>query len=127
HRDFGRVKDETDPVFAIPSDHFVLRAQLQAIWDFEGYALSARVAWNKRTTWDAWGLPGNPDYDPGKDTYRTFGVQLSKDFHFENFKRLRTSVGWFGSRNTDRFSKYGFGGFDQTALQGFSGGPLPPD
>ncbi len=124
HRDFGRVTDETDPAFAIPSDHFVLRAQVQAIWDFAGYALSTRFGWNKRTTWNAWGLPGNPEYDPGKDTYRMFGAQLSKDFHFANFRRIRMSVGYFGSRNTDRFSKYGFGGFDQTTLKGFSSGRL---
>jgi hypothetical protein len=124
HRDFGRVTDETDPAFAIPSDHFVLRAQAQAIWDFAGYALSARFGWNKRTTWNAWGLPGNPEYDPGKDMYRTFGAQLSKDFHFANFRRIRASIGYFGSRNTDRFSKYGFGGFDPTTLKGFSSGRL---
>src|SRR5207253_464177 len=42
-----------------------------------------------------------------------------------NFRRIRSAIGYFGSSNTDRFSKYSFGGFDpQTSLKGFSSGQL---
>jgi hypothetical protein len=123
HRDFA-ADTETSPAFAIPSDHWVTRLEGQAIWDYEGWALSGRWGWNKRSRWDAWGLPGNPDYDPGKDTFQTWGFQLAKDFHLPRFQRIRTSLGFLGSSNTDRFSEYTFGSFGGTSLRGFRSGAL---
>ncbi|HEX5854327.1 MAG TPA: hypothetical protein VFZ57_01800, partial [Thermoanaerobaculia bacterium] len=67
HRDFAADSSETSAAFAIPSDHWITHLEGQAVWDFRGWALSGRFAWNKRSRWDPWGLPGNPDYDPGKD------------------------------------------------------------
>jgi len=123
HRDFAADTD-TSAAFVIPSDHWITRLEGQLTWDFQGWALSGRYAWNKRSQWDAWGLPGNPDYDPGKDEYRTYGLQLAKDFHLPHFARIRTSLQYLGSNNTDRFSNYTFGFFGGTSLEGFRSGAL---
>src|SRR5664280_2722588 len=123
HRDFAADTD-TSAAFVIPSDHWITRLEGQLTWDFQGWALSGRYAWNKRSLWDAWGLPGNPDYDPGKDEYRTYGLQLAKDFHLPHFARIRTSLQYLGSNNTDRFSNYTFGFFGGTSLEGFRSGAL---
>ena len=118
HHDFA-ADTETSPAFAIPSDHWVTSLGGQATWDFLGWALSGQVAWNKRSRWDPWGFPGNPDDGPGKDEYRTYSLQLAKDFHLPRFQRIQTSVSYFGSNNTDRFSEYSFGFFGGTSLRGF--------
>jgi hypothetical protein len=124
HRDFAADGSETSAAFVIPSNHWVTRLEGQAVWDFRGWALSGRYAWNKRSTWDPWGFPGNPDYDPSKGEYRTYSVQLAKDFHLPRFQRIQTSIAYLGSDNTDRFSKYTFGFFGGTPLRGFRSGAL---
>ncbi len=124
HRDFAADDTETSPTFVIPSDHWVTRVEGQAVWDFRGWALSGRLAWNKRSSWDPWGFTGNPDYAPGKDEYRTYSLQLSKDFHLPRFQRIQASLSYLGSDNTDRFSKYSFGFFGGTSLRGFRSGAL---
>jgi hypothetical protein len=124
HRDFAADSTETSPAFLIPSDHWVTRLEGQAVWDFRGWALSGRYAWNKRSHWDPWGFAGNPDYDPGKDEYRTYSLELAKDFHLPHFQRIRSSLAYFGSGNTDRFSKYTFGFFGGTSLRGYRSGAL---
>ena len=123
HRDFAADSD-TSPAFVIPSDHWLTRVEGQLAWDWRGWALSGRAAWNKRSRWDAWGYPGNPDYDPGKDAFTQWGVELQKDFHLPHFQRIRTSLGYLGSDNTDRFSKYSFGYFGSTSLRGYRSGAL---
>jgi hypothetical protein len=124
HRDFGPDTTETSPDFVIPSNYWLTRLETQAVWDYEGWALSGRFSWNKRSRWDAWGLPGNPDYDPSKDEFRSYSLQLAKDFHLANFQRITTSVSYLGSNNTDRFSKYTFGFYGPTSLRGFASGSL---
>ena len=124
HRDFAADDTETSPAFVVPSDHWLTRLEGQLSWDWRGWALSGRWAWNSRSRWDSWGLPGNPDYDPGKDTFTTWGAELQKDFYLPRFQRIRTSIGYVGSDNTDRFSKYTFGFFGQTSLRGFRSGAL---
>ncbi|MEO6327179.1 MAG: hypothetical protein ABIT01_06620 [Thermoanaerobaculia bacterium] len=127
HRDYGNDEEETSPDFVIPSNHWVTRLQARAIYDVKGWALTGTYTWSKRSTWDAWGLPGNTDYDPGKDEFRTYGLNIAKDFHFPKFQRIRSSVSYFGSNNVDRFSKYTFGFFGGTSLRGFRSGSLRAD
>ncbi len=123
HRDFA-ADTETSPEFAIPSNHWLTRLEGQLAWDWRGWALSGRWAWSKRSRWDPWGYAGNPDYDPGKDVFTTWGAELQKDFYLPRFQRVRTSIGYLGSDNTDRFSKYTFGFFGGTSLIGYRSGAL---
>ena len=124
HRDFAADEDVTSPAFVVPSDHWLMRVEGQLAWDWRGWALTGRWAWGKRSQWDPWGYAGNPDYSPDKDSFTTWGAELQKDFHLPRFQRIRTSVGYLGSDNTDRFSKYQFGFFGGTSLRGFRSGAL---
>ncbi|MCM3876229.1 MAG: hypothetical protein NEA02_07395, partial [Thermoanaerobaculia bacterium] len=124
HRDFAADDDETAPAFAVPSNHWLTKLEGQLVWDWRGWALTGRWAWSKRSLWEPWGFAGNPDYDPGKDAYTTWGVELQKDFHLPRFQRVRASLGYVGSDNTDRFSKYTFGFYGGTSLRGFRSGAL---
>jgi hypothetical protein len=123
HRDFAADTD-TSPAFTIPSNHWVTRVEGALAWDWRGWALSGRWSWNRRSQWDAWGYAGNPDYSPDKDVYTNWGAELQKDFYLPRFQRIRTSVGYLGSDNTDRFSKYTFGFFGGTSLIGYRSGAL---
>jgi hypothetical protein len=123
HRDFAADTD-TSPEFVVPSDHWLTHLEGQLAWDWRGWALSGRWAWNRRSRWDPWGFAGNPDYDPGKDVFTTWGAALQKDFYLPRFQRVRASVGYLGSDNTDRFSKYTFGFFGGTSLIGYRSGAL---
>lgn len=124
HRDYAADEDETSPDYVIPSNHWLTRLEGQLVWDWRGWALTGRWAWNKRSTWNPWGFAGSPEYDPGKDAYTTWGAELQKDFHLPRFQRVRASVGYVGSDNTDRFSKYTFGFYGGTSLRGFRSGAL---
>jgi len=124
HRDFAPDEGETSPEFAVPSDHWVTTLEGQLAWDWRGWSLTGRAAWNRRSRWDRWGFPGNPDYSPDKDAFTTWGAQLQKDFYLPRFQRVRASIGYLGSDNTDRFSKYTFGFFGGTALIGYRSGAL---
>ncbi len=124
HRDFAEDEGETSPAFAIPTDHWVTRLEGQIAWDWRGWALTGRAAWSKRSAWEPWGYPGNPDYASDKDAFTTWGAELQKDFHLPRFQRIRTSIGYLGSDNTDRFSKYQFGFYGPTSLRGFRSGAL---
>jgi len=124
HRDFAADDTETSPAFVIPSNHWLTRVEGQLAWDWRGWALTGRWAWGKRSQWDPWGYAGNPDYSPGKDSFTTWGAELQKDFYLPRFQRIRASVGYLGSDNTDRFSKYTFGFFGGTSLRGFRSGAL---
>jgi hypothetical protein len=123
HQDFGS-DDKASPAFAVPSNNWITRLEGDVTWDLSGWAVSGRYAWNKRSRWEVWGLPGNPDYDSGKDEFRLWSVQIAKDFHLPGFQRIRTSASWLDSSNTDRFSKYSFGFFGPTSLRGFPSGSL---
>ncbi|MBK9062158.1 MAG: hypothetical protein IPL89_03050 [Acidobacteria bacterium] len=124
HRDFAPDEEETSPAFVIPSDHWLTRVEGQLAWDWRGWALTGRWSWAKRSQWDPWGFAGNPDYSPDKDSFTTWGADLQKDFYLPRFQRIRASVGYLGSDNTDRFSKYTFGFFGGTSLRGFRSGAL---
>ncbi len=116
--DYARSSD-TDPAFVPPSDTTVNRLEGQAVADAFGISMTGRFSWNRRSEWEPWGYPGNPDYSPGKREFRLWSVQAAKDFHLSNFRRIRTQITYLGSNNTDRFSKYTFGFFEPTSLIGF--------
>ncbi len=123
HRDFAEG-DNASPDFAVPSSHWLTRLEGRLTLDLAGYALSGRYGWNRRSRWDPWGFPGNPDYAPEKDAYRTWGVTLAKDFALPKFQRIQASATWAGTWNADRFSKITFGSFGGNSLIGFSAGSL---
>lgn len=123
YRDFAEG-DDTAPAFRVPSDHWLYRVEGRLTWDVAGYALSGRYGVNRRAKWEAWGYPGNPDWDSGKDSFRNWNVTLAKDFALPGFQRITTSATWAGTQNADRFSKIGFGNFGGTSLVGFAAGSL---
>ncbi len=123
HHDYAEG-DHMSPDFAVPSNNWLWSLEGRLTLDVGGYALAGRYAWNRRSRWDPWGYPGNPDYSPDKNEYRTWGLTLAKDFSLPSFQRIQTSATWAGTENADRFSKLSFGSFGGNSLIGFSSGSL---
>lgn len=123
HRDFGAAST-TAPDFVVPSDHWLYRLEGRMTFDAGGYNLSGSYSWNRRSRWEPWGYPGNPDYAPDRDRFRIWNVALAKDFSFPHFTSLTASGSWTGTANADRFSKITTGDFGRTILIGFPSGSL---
>ena len=123
YQDFAAGKD-ADPAFGIPSDNFVTRLEGRLSWDLAGWSATGRFSWNLRSTWDPWGYPGNPEWDPGKDRFRLFSASVAKTFELPRFQRVDVAASYLGTSNADRFSKIQFGFFGGASLRGFRSGSL---
>ncbi|MBK6407809.1 MAG: hypothetical protein IPF66_24010 [Holophagales bacterium] len=116
--------DDTDPAFAVPSDHLVTRLEGRLSWDLRGWNAVGKYSLNLRSSWDPWGYAGNAEWDEGKDQFQLFSLALAKTFDLPRFQRIDTSVSYVGTSNADRFSKVQFGYFGGTSLRGFRSGSL---
>jgi hypothetical protein len=123
HKDYG-TDTETSPDFALPSDHFITGIEGTATYDLSGWKLTGKYGFFHRSTWDAWGYAGNPDWDPSKQDFRRWTAILSKSFYLPRFQRIQASASYVGTENADRFSKITFGSFGENGLHGFRSGSL---
>jgi hypothetical protein len=123
HKDYA-TDSETSSGFTLPSDHFITGIEGTAAYDVSGWKLSGKYGFFHRSTWDAWGYAGNPDYDPSKQDFRRWSVALLKSFYLPKFQRIQASATYVGTENADRFSKISFGSFGEYGLHGFRSGSL---
>ncbi|HSM14484.1 MAG TPA: hypothetical protein VLA66_10500 [Thermoanaerobaculia bacterium] len=121
--DFGRT-DNTAPEFVMPQDHFLQTVGLGVQFARSGYRLDLEAAWNSRSDWEFWGLPGNGEFDPDQKDYLTWEVSAAKNWYLPNFRKLGLEVNWAGGENLDRFSKYQFGFFGGNRVHGYQIGKV---
>jgi len=119
---FSRTDDTADG-FVLPSDHLRHRVQLGVQYARSGYRLNLDAAYNRRSKWERWGLPGEA-FDPDSENYTTWEVAAAKNWHFAGFRKLGLELGYFGGENLDRFSKYQFGFFGGTRVHGYQIGKV---
>jgi hypothetical protein len=114
--------DDTDPSFVLPQDGLTHSLELSSRYARSGWQLSANASFHKRDDWEAWGLPGNAEFDPDQAEYTRWQIGVSKNWHLPKFQRFSAAVDYVGGDNLDRFSKYSFGFFGATSVKGYSGG-----
>jgi hypothetical protein len=114
-----RRADDTDPEFALPSDHFNHSLSLFGRFSRNGYQLDLGGSYNRRSRWEPWGLPGNPDFDPAFDQYLTWQASLSKNWYLPYFQKVGVELNYVDGEDLDRFSKYEFGFFGDTRIHGY--------
>jgi hypothetical protein len=114
--------DETAPDFVVPSDTLLHSFDLEGRYSRAGYRLSASGSWNKRSTWEPWGLPGT--FDPDTDEFLRWDVRAAKSWYLRRFQRLGLELDYFDGRNLDRFSKYQFGFFGASRVHGYQSGKV---
>jgi hypothetical protein len=107
---------ETDEDFSLPPR--IVTHGVGAGYEFSrrGYRLSAAASFFSRSTWRAWGRPG--DFTAENRNYHRYQVKADKSFLFGPFQSFHAGGAWYGGRRLDRFSMYQFGLFDEWRMHG---------
>lgn len=121
--DFGRA-DDTAEEFVMPEDHTTQTLGLGLQFARAGYRLAIDGARSRRSSWEFWGLPGNPEFDSEHREYTTWEVSAAKNWYLPNFRKLGVELVASGGENLDRFSKYQFGFFGGNRVHGYQIGKV---
>lgn len=116
--DYGRADDTADE-FTPPSSNLTHSFELDATYARSGYRFSLLGSYNRRSEWDFWGLPGNPDYSEDKQDFLRWEARASKNWYLPSFQRIGFEVDYASGQDLDRFSKYQFGFFGGTRVHGY--------
>lgn len=119
--DFSRADDTSDG-FLLPQDHFTQSVSLEAKYNRSGYRLRAQGSVNRRSDWQAWGLPGSTErdaFDPATQEYTLWNAAVAKTWWLPRFQKVGVEVEYLGGRDLDRFSKYQFGYFADSRIHGY--------
>src|SRR6185295_1852034 len=111
--------DKTDRNFVLPSNNVLQSVELSGRFARSGYRLNFSGSYNRRSTWDPWGLPGNPDFDPDKKDFLRYDASLAKTWNLPKFQRFSAEVDYLSGSDLDRFSKYEFGFFGGSRVHGY--------
>lgn len=113
------------PRFVLPRNHALVSASAQAEFNRRGWTVTALASWSHRSSWGSWGLDGGegqpPRFDPAAKGFWTWRVSAFKEWYLPKFQKVRMELNYLDGRNLDRFSRYAFGFFGDTALNGFAG------
>ncbi len=111
--------DNTADRFVIPSDNLTHSMELGTSFSRGGYGLSARGSYSRRSKWDFWGLPDNPDWSEEKQDFLRWQARASKNWYLPRFQKVGAEIDYAGGSDLDRFSKYEFGFFGGTRVHGY--------
>ncbi len=118
---YGKADDTADD-FALPSDHLLHALELAANYARSGYRFSVAGSYNRRSEWDFWGLPGNPDFSEEKQDFLRWEARASKNWYLPSFQKVGLEFDYASGSDLDRFSKYQFGFFGGTRVHGYQSG-----
>ena len=116
--------EDTGSAFVTPTDTLTNGAELRLVGNLSGFNATLIAAYNRRQTWEPWGDPANPEFEPSHRDYFRYSLSLSKDQYFRGFRKLHVAVTYLGGQDLDRFSKYEFGFFSGNPLRGFKNGSV---
>lgn len=111
--------DTTAKNFVLPTDNLTHSFSLTTSFSRSGYHLGASGSYNLRSSWDFWGLPGNPDFDKTKKDFITWDAAASKSWYLPKFQKISLEFDYASGSDLDRFSKYQFGFFGGTRIHGY--------
>ncbi len=123
---FGKA-DDTANGFVVPSSNITHSFSLNTDFARSGYRLSASGSYNRRSPWDFWGLPGNPDFSEAKRDFLRWDASASKNWYLPRFQKVGLEVDYAGGSDLDRFSKYQFGFFGGTRVHGYQSNSVRAD
>jgi len=123
---FGQA-DDASKSFVVPSSNITHSFSLNTDFARSGYRLSASGSYNRRSTWDFWGLPGNPDFSEAKRDFLRWDASASKNWYLPRFQKVGLEVDYAGGSDLDRFSKYQFGFFGGTRVHGYQSNSVRAD
>jgi hypothetical protein len=115
---YGEADDTADD-FVLPSDNLTHSLELGASFARSGYGLAATGSYSRRSKWDFWGRPGNPDFSEEKQDFLRWSARASKNWYLPRFQKVGLELDYAGGSDLDRFSKYQFGFFGGTRVHGY--------
>ncbi len=118
HHDYGTT-DNTIAGFVPPGNHLTHSLQLNGRFARAGWRVGLEGSLHRRSEWEPWGLPGNPDYFAEAQDYSLWGATLSKNWYLPYFQKIGAEVNYLGGSDLDRFSKYEFGFFGASRVHGY--------
>ena len=134
-------RNQETNTFVVPSDTSVAAIQLAGEFNRAGWTVTATGGRSSRSRWEAWGdetlptmetlaaFPGTAcdspgsclaEFDPGQKSFKTWEVDVSKQFFLSKFQKVRLEGSMLGGSNLDRFSQFSIQSFG-TRVRGFSG------
>jgi hypothetical protein len=118
HHDYGTT-DNTAAGFVPPGNHLTHSLQLNGRFARAGWRVGLEGSLHRRSEWEPWGLPDNPDYFAEAQDYSLWGATLSKNWYLPYFQKIGAEVNYLGGSDLDRFSKYEFGFFGASRVHGY--------
>jgi hypothetical protein len=115
---YGEADDTADD-FVLPSDNLTHSFELSASFARFGYGLAATGSYSRRSKWEPWGRPGNPDFSEQKQDFLRWDLRASKNWYLPSFQKVGLEVDYASGSDLDRFSKYQFGFFGGTRVHGY--------
>jgi hypothetical protein len=111
--------DNTADGFVPPSDNQTHSVEGTFSFSRGGYGFSTHYGLSRRSQWDPWGFPDNPDYSADKKEFTRWGARLSKNWYLAHFQKVGAEVDYVSGSDLDRFNKYQFGFFGSTRVHGY--------
>jgi len=121
YENFARA-DETADEFVVPTDTLTHTVTSDLRYQRSGYTLALTGSFTRRSEWEAWGLPGNDEFDPDQQEYVRWRVALAKTWWLPRFMKAGVVVDHLDGDELDRFSKYEFGFFGSSRVSGYQSG-----
>lgn len=120
--DRWRRSDNTAPEFVVPESTATQSLGMRLSYGRSGYRINAQGAFHRRSSWPAWGFPGNAEYDAAQRDYSTWRVSLEKTWWLGHFSQIGLSIEHLNGSDLDRFSKFAFGPNGGTRVGGYQPG-----
>jgi hypothetical protein len=111
--------NNTSSQFVLPSDNLLQSLGANLSFTRFGYTVAGHYSYNMRSSWHAWGLPGNPDFSPADRNFTRYDFTASKNWYLPFFQKLGAELDYYSGSHLDRFSKYEFGFFGGTRIHGY--------
>ncbi len=115
YRDY-KLGDDTDPDYVLPKSHLEHVGRISLDYSRSRFVSRVLYSFNKRSDWDDFGLP--EDTDTVEDSYRTLEVDMGVSKRLKHFQSLGAELRYLKGWNLDRFSRFGFG-FFENRVDGF--------
>ena len=107
--DFKDVSGTSED-FILPQSHFENQARFNLFFDRGRFTSDLEFAAVKRSKWETWGLPDNPE--PLFDSFRKLTFDTAYSRKLPSFQNIRVSARYLKGWDLDRFSRFGFGFFE---------------
>lgn len=110
--------------FVLPSNHIEHGISGELLFNRERFSSAVEYATFRRSEWEAFGLPGSEE--PLIEDYRTLRADFAYNFRIKSFQTLKTDVRYLKGWDLDRFSRFGFG-FFENSVSGFGSSGIEAD